>query len=210
MRTVKLTFASLFILLVSATAWAKDYKVGEDYFELDNKVSKTQQITEYFSFYCPACFRQEPFMKTLKATLPTANAFSKNHVTNMPGRDEATETLLSQALITAKLLDVEQPVVDAIFQQIHVSRSNMASIADIKALFTKQGIDGKKFDKTFNSFKVKVEAKRMAANTQKLRDKGYGSVPTLVINNNYVPNIRSIKTLDEYKALIRYLLTLNK
>ena len=210
MRTVKLTFASLFILLVSATAWAKDYKVGEDYFELDNKVSKTQQITEYFSFYCPACFRQEPFMKTLKATLPTANAFSKNHVTNMPGRDEATETLLSQALITAKLLHVEQPVVDAIFQQIHVSRGNMASIADIKALFTKQGIDGKKFDKTFNSFKVKVEAKRMAANTQKLRDKGYGSVPTLVINNNYVPNIRSIKTLDEYKALIRYLLTLNK
>lgn len=210
MRTAKLITTSLFTLLVSTTAWAKDYKVGEDYFELNNKVSKTQQITEYFSFYCPACFRQEPFMKTLKATLPTANAFSKNHVTNMPGRDEATETLLSQALITAKLLDVEQPVVDAIFQQIHVSRSNMASIADIKALFTKQGIDSKQFDKTFNSFKVKVEAKRMAANTQKLRDKGYGSVPTLVVNNNYVPNIRSIKTLDEYKALIRYLLTLNK
>lgn len=210
MRTAKLITTSLFTLLVSTTAWTKDYKVGEDYFELNNKISKTQQITEYFSFYCPACFRQEPFMKTLKATLPTANAFSKNHVTNMPGRDEATETLLSQALITAKLLDVEQPVVDAIFQQIHVSRSNMASIADIKALFTKQGIDSKQFDKTFNSFKVKVEAKRMAANTQKLREKGYGSVPTLVVNNNYVPNIRSIKTLDEYKALIRYLLTLNK
>lgn len=200
----------LLILLFTGSLWAKDYKQGEDYFALGNEVSKVQQITEYFSFYCPACFRQEPFMKSIKSSLQSPEAFTKVHVTKMPGRDEASETLLSKALVTARLLKVEQPIVDVIFQKIHTARKQFNSIQDVKQLFTAQGIEGKEFEKVFNSFKVRVEAKRMATRTQKLRDKGYQSVPTLVINNNFIPNIKSIKTLDEYTQLINHLLTLSE
>lgn len=210
MRLLNIKLGLLFILAFTGSVLAKEYKLGEDYFALGNDVSKAQQITEYFSFYCPACFRQEPLMKSIKASMAQADGFSKNHVTKMPGRDEATETLLSQALIAARLLNVEQPIVDAIFQRIHVARQPFDSVNEIEALFVKQGVSADKFEKTFNSFKVKMEAKRMASNTQKLRNKGYNSVPTLVINNNYIPNIKSIKTIDEYTKLVNHLLTLSE
>lgn len=200
---------SLLFLSYTGTLLAKDYEAGKDYFELGNDVSKIQQITEYFSFYCPACFRQEPFMKSIKASLAEGQTFNKNHVSSMPGRDENVQLLLSQALITAKLLNVEQRIVDAIFNYIHVSKANFTDAKDIKNLFLLNNVDSKAFDKTFFSFKVKTEAKRMAANARKLREKGYSAVPTLVINNNYIPNIKSIKTLDEYQKLISYLLTQN-
>lgn len=200
----------LFTLLFINAVQAKDYKQGEDYFTLDNQVSTVQQISEYFSFYCPACFRQEPFMKALKSSLKDPSAFVKSHVTKMPGRDEATETMLSKALITARLLNIEQPITDAIFQKIHINKSQFSSSEELTALFIEQGVDETKFNSTFNSFKVKLEAKRMAANTKKLRELGYNSVPTLVINNNFIPNLKSIKTLDEYNQLIHHLLTLTK
>lgn len=197
---------SLLFLSYTGTLLAKDYEAGKDYFELGNDVSKVQQITEYFSFYCPACFRQEPFMKSIKASLAEGQEFKKNHVSSMPGRDKDTQLLLSQALVTAKLLNVEQRIVDAIFNYIHISKADFSNAKDIKNLFLLNNVDSEAFDKTFFSFKVKTEAKRMAANAQKLREKGYTAVPTLVINNNYIANVKSVKSLDEYQTLISYLL----
>ena len=200
----------LLLLTYTGTALAKDYKQGEDYFSLGQKVSKVQKITEYFSFYCPACFGQETFMKSLRASLNNPEAFTKNHVTKMPGRNEEQETMLSQALITAKLLKVEDKVADAIFNRIHVNKGNFDNVESIKAIFVVNGVDEQAFSKTFSSFKVKMEAKRMAKNTASLRDKGYSAVPTLVINNNYIPNTRSVKSFEQYQALVEHLLTLNK
>jgi len=204
------TSTLILLLLYTGSLCAKEFKQGEDYFSLGNEVSKIQQITEYFSFYCPACFRQEPFMKSVKSSLANPDKFTKNHVTKMPGRDPKVETLLSQALITAKLLKVEAPVTEAIFNYIHVSKANFDTAKDIKNLFVLQGINAQDFDKTFASFKVKMEAKRMAANTKKLRAKGYSAVPTLVINNNFIPNTKSVKSYEQYQELVQHLLTLTE
>jgi thiol:disulfide interchange protein DsbA len=207
MKSLATTIGLLILLLQSTNLFANNFKQGEHYFTLDKEVSKVQQITEYFSFYCPACFRQEPFMKQLKSKLPNQDNFKKNHVTAMPGRDIESETMLSKALATARLLKIEEQINGAIFNYIHVNRANFSNVKDVKNLFLLQGIDSATFDKTFASFKVNMEAKRMAANTQKLRDKGYISVPTIVINNNYIPNVRSIKSMQEYEDLVQYLLS---
>lgn len=206
MKYLAATLGALLLLLQSTNLLASNFKQGEHYFALDKEVSKVQQITEYFSFYCPACFRQEPFMNQLKSKLPNKENFKKNHVTAMPGRDVESETMLSKALATARLLKIEEQINGAIFKYIHVNRANFDNVKDVKNLFLLQGIDSATFDKTFASFKVNMEAKRMASNTQKLRDKGYTSVPTIVINNNYIPNIRSIKSMQEYEDLVQYLL----
>lgn len=206
MKHLAATLGVLVLLLQSTNLLASNFKQGEHYFALDKEVSKVQQITEYFSFYCPACFRQEPFMNELKSKLPNKENFKKNHVTAMPGRNVESETMLSKALATARLLKIEEQINGAIFNYIHVNRANFDNVKDVKNLFLLQGIDSATFDKTFASFKVNMEAKRMAANTQKLRDKGYTSVPTIVINNNYIPNIRSIKSMQEYEDLVQYLL----
>ena len=206
MRTL-ISIALVLTSLLSFTADAKtDFVAGTHYFELGNEVSKTSQVVEYFSFYCPACYRAEPLMAQIKSWLPKPELFSKNHVDNMPGRDPKIELILSQALITAKLLNADNKIVPAIFDYIHKSRSTFNNIADIKSLFLLNNITEHDFDKTFNSFKVKTEAKKMQTNTVKLRKAGYSSVPTLLINNNYIPNTKNIKSMDEYRALIQFLI----
>lgn len=201
---------SILALIYTGSLCAKDFKQGQDYYALGNPVSKAQQITEFFSFYCPACFRFEPFMESVKAKMAQPENFIKNHVTQMPGRDEKVETLLSKALVTARLLKVESKLNKAIFEYIHISKANFSNEKDVRQLFLLHGVKPAEFDKTFASFKVKAEAKRMAKRTQKIRDKGYSAVPTLVINNNYVPNVKSVKSYDEYLELITYLLSLGQ
>ena len=206
MRTIITTFSLLLLLIGSAPTIAANFKQGEHYFSLNKEVSKTQQITEYFSFYCPACFRQEPFMKELKALLPEPKSFKKVHVDAMPGRVIEREHMLSKALATARILNVEEKVNAAIFNYIHVNKADFTTDKDIRNLFVLAGITKEAFDKTYNSFKVKMEAKKMSGQTKKLRNKGYSSVPTIVINNNYIPNIKSITSMQEYKDLVQHLL----
>ena len=124
----------------------------------------------------------------------------------MHGRDIASEERLTQALAAAKLLKVEQAYVKEVFNQIHVKRQNTFTRADVESLFAKAGIDSKQFNKAFNSFAAKGEAKQMAKAVQKIREQGYSAVPTLVINNIYTPNIKSITSMQEYEALVKYLL----
>jgi len=193
-------------VLLSFSSVAKEFVEGKHYYQVTGEVSASPTITEYFSFYCPACYRQEPFMKHITSFLPESQQISKVHVTGMPGRDIASEERLTQALAAAKLLKVEQAYVKEVFNQIHVKRQNTFTRADVESLFAKAGIDSKQFNKAFNSFAAKGEAKQMAKAVQKIREQGYSAVPTLVINNIYTPNIKSITSMQEYEALVKYLL----
>ena len=69
------------------------------------------------------------------------------------------------------------------------------------------GVAYNDFDNTFNSFKDMGEAKKMQSNTNKLRKAGFGSVPLLLINNKYIPNTKNLKSMGEYRSLIKYLIS---
>ena len=195
---------STFIFSFSTSA--EQFQEGKHYTALPNQVTATKEITEFFSFYCPACYRQEPFMNSIKASLPSGATFKKNHVDGMPGRDKATEQQLTKALITAKLLKVEEKIVPAIFNHIHVNKAGFNGEQDVKNLFLTNGIDDKAFDKTYKSFAVATQAKRMQKNTSAIRSNGFSGVPTLLINGKYVPLIKSIKSVEQYKDIVMFLL----
>ena len=199
-------FTIIFLLLPFYSAQSIEYTEGDYYVEVEGDVTTKKEITEYFSFYCPACYKQEPFMNELKAMLPADATFKKNHVDGMPGREPTIELGLTKALITAKLLKVEEQITAAIFNYIHVNKANFDNEKDIKNLFLLQGIDSKKLDKTFASFSVNMQAKKMQKNTADLRRQGHTSVPTLIVNGKYKPVTKNIKSLDEYKQLILFLL----
>ena len=174
---MKYLAVAFLLIATSFTAVSNEpFEAGVNYTELDNQLSEQHQIVEYFSFYCPHCYNQEPFMADVKTLLPSPDMFSKNHVENMPGRNLEIERLLTKALITAKLLKIDKKIVAAIFDYIHKNRANFTAIKDIKNLFILNGVASNDFDKTFNSFKVKVEETNMQRNTNKLRKHGFGSV----------------------------------
>lgn len=197
---------TIFLFIPLFSAYSMEFVEGEHYLEIKGTLTKNKEITEFFSFYCPACFRQEPFMNDLKASMPEGATFKKNHVSGMPGRNPEIEQLLTKALITAKHLKVESVLVPAIFDTIHLNRSNFNSAKDIKKLFEANGVDGDKFDKTFSSFAVKANAKKMHRNTDNIRRQGFSGVPTLIVNGKYKPLTNNLKSMQEYKALVMYLL----
>ena len=196
----------LIVFTSSSCVQAQEFKEGDYYVEIKGQASKGKEVTEFFSFYCPHCYRQEPFMNELQAALPTSTTFKKNHVDNMPGRSQEIEHALSKALITANILKVKPQVVPAIFEHIHAKDKDFSSVDDIKALFLAQGINGDKFDKTFKGFVVNSKFKQMQNKTAALRQQGIHQVPTLIINGKYMPVVDKLKSLEEYKQLVLYLL----
>ncbi|MDC8830615.1 thiol:disulfide interchange protein DsbA/DsbL [Alteromonas gilva] len=197
-------FISFFCPLLGAQS--AQFNEGDHYLELAGNLTEKKEITEFFSFYCPACFRQEPFMNELKASIPDDSVFNKNHVDGMPGRKPEIEYLLTKALITAEHLNVDKRLVPAIFNYIHESKADFTNEKDIKNLFIINGVAGDKFNKTFSSFSVDAKAKQMQKNTGDIRAQGFTGVPTLIINGKYKPVTKNIKTMQEYKNLVFFLL----
>lgn len=198
----------IFILAINfcTVVNAQEFIPGRDYIELEETLSTQKEVREFYSFFCPHCFQQEKFMHQLADYLPQDITFFKNHVNGMSGQRVEIEDALTKALITAQLLKIDQVIISAIFKFIHIDMKHFSSIPDIKAVFIANGVKEADFDKTFNSFKVAVEAKKMLAHTTSLRQQGINGVPTLIINGKYKPEVINIKTTDEYKDLIIYLL----
>jgi protein dithiol oxidoreductase (disulfide-forming) len=199
--------ASLFMLIcATVTVQATEFTKGDYYIEIDAAATKERQVTEYFSFFCPHCFKQEPLMQELVTSLPPGTKFIKHHVDGMPRQKPEIEHALSKALASAESLKVEDKMVAAIFEYIHVKRQTFDSIADIRALFLANGVGADDFDKVFASFTVNTRFAQMQANTAALRRQGINGVPTLIINGRYKPVLDKINSNDEYKALIAFLL----
>ena len=198
---------SIFIFMSSnASINAVEFTEGDYYIEIKGDMTKEKEITEFFSFYCTHCFKQEPLMNELIAFLPADITFKKNHVDNMPGQSLKIEQALTKALITAEILKVKDKIVPAIFKYIHTDKAKFDNEQDIKNIFLINGVDNSQFDKTFASFHVANQFKKMQHKTKSLRQQGIGAVPTLIINGKYKPVTNNIKSMDEYKNLISYLL----
>jgi thiol:disulfide interchange protein DsbA len=202
-KMMALICLGLFFMVLTVTAG--DFTEGKHYIEIQGKASKQKEVREYFSFYCPACFKQEPFMGELELALPEGVLFTKNHVDGMPGRKVEIEALLSKAIITADLLKIKKEISSSIFNTIHKNKTDFLEVQDIKELFLLNDIDENEFDKVFSSFKVNTELNVMQRNTRNLRQQGIQAVPTLIINGKYKPVTSDIKTLAQYKALVLFL-----
>jgi len=199
-----------FLLLSSAFVSAADFVKGTHYNELSipihTNLNSAKEVSEFFSFYCPGCYRLEPIIGALKAKLPDNVRLIKNHIEGMPGRDVAIEKALSKAILTAKLLNIEEEITEAIFKYIHVSRANFSTKKDIKNVFLLQGVDGQRFDEVFDSFGVQTGASKMNKERDILRKQGITSVPTVIINGKYKVETGAIESKEQYIELVLYLL----
>jgi thiol:disulfide interchange protein DsbA len=209
----KFIASSLFLLIsyfVIAPVQADEteqFILGEHYIEIEGKHTSTPQVTEFFSFYCPHCYKAESFMGNVKKLLEQPSQFVKTHVDGMPGKSIEVEHLLTKALVTARLLNIEDKMVAVIFSYIHKGTADFSTAKEVKNLFLLNGVDSVEFDKTFGSFKVNMTANTMRVKTSALRKQGIGSVPTLIINGKFKPNHQALKTQKEYLELISFLLT---
>jgi thiol:disulfide interchange protein DsbA len=72
----------------------------------------------------------------------------------------------------------------AIFRYIHVSRSAITSIKDLKNIFVVNGVEPAEFDKMMSSFGVNSRLKANNKSIQQYR-KHVTSVPNFIVNGKY-------------------------
>lgn len=215
---MKKVLGLIFMLCMPLMACSTDYKAGEHYTVVDESVSKKSEVREYFSFYCPHCFKFEPIMMKVKKGLPEGTKFEMNHVDFLRAASPKVQALLSKAVVVAQQMDMEAKLVGAIFNYLQVQRAVITSEKDIRNVFVLNGADGEKFDKLMSSFSVNSQAKLMKKNQDYFSSKKgpdgkayLNSVPTVIVNGKYKVNPSALDRNnfeEDYKKVVNYLLTL--
>lgn len=184
----------------SVSANAAQFDEGKHYKVLETKHSSEPTITEFFSFYCPHCFKFEDFLGDVKEAAPEGTKINNMHVSFMGGKMGVP---MAKAYATMTLLKVEDKVKPYIFKKIHEQGMQPKSADDIKTMFLDMGVSEKDFDKTYNSFVVDSMQKRF---DKTFDDTGLNGVPGLLVNNKFVVIPNDLKSIQEYLDLVNFLL----
>lgn len=215
---MKKILSLIIMLCMPLMACSADYKAGEHYTVVNDSLSNKLEVREYFSFYCPHCFKFEPIMADVKKDLPEGATFEMNHVDFLRAASPKVQGMLSKAVVVAKQMGMEKKMVEAIFNYLQVQRAFITSEKDIRNIFVLNGADGEKFDKLMKSFAVNSQAKIMKKNQEYFSNRkgadgkaALNAVPTVIVNGKYRINPAALDKKDfvgDYKKLVNYLLAL--
>ena len=201
------------LLLSSLSSYATSYQEEKHYVKVEGIAATGAEVREYFSFYCPHCYSAEPLMASVKNNLPEGVAFVRNHVDFLRSASHKMQAVLTKALITAQVLEVEEAQVAAIFKYIHVHRAVFTSQRDVRNVFVLNGIDGEKFDKTIVSDEVTKKSAAMHHHQEAMSQSGgINSVPSVIVNGKYrviTKNLDQNNIEQDYNNLVKYLLSLD-
>ncbi|MFC0119979.1 thiol:disulfide interchange protein DsbA/DsbL [Pseudoalteromonas xiamenensis] len=204
---IKKLKVALFALCLPMMAFATDFEDGKHYNTLSVEKSKTAKVTEFFSFYCPHCFRFEPVAIALEKSLPEGAVFEKSHVNFLGGLPSDVQSNLSYAYIIAKQHGKEHEVAQQLFNAIHTQHIRFTDMKDLKALMVANGISEPEYDAALVSMPVLAAEKAMVEAQEKYsKINALTGVPTFIVNDKYKLNTSALKSQEELHELVAYLL----
>lgn len=195
-----LVFSALCLLSASALAGEPQWIEGKHYFRLQpavpvNVPAGKVEVTEIFSYGCPACNRFAPFMRSLKQGLPI------NAVVNyVPASWNTAEDwpMFQRAYLTAANLGVADRAHDAVYDSVWKNgalaimdssgrvKSKLPTIDDAARFYAKTtGVAADKFVATAKSFAIELDIKRTE---DRIAAAKADQTPTLVVNGKYRSN----------------------
>jgi len=164
-------------------AKASPYEEGAHYVLLEVPIQTRDdgviEVTEYFSYGCPHCYRFESLVSRWKQGLSEDVNFNRSPaVWSVPGYE-----LYARTYYTAKALGVLEQIHLPLFSAIHGERRRLVNLQSMTDFMAENGVDPEKFAKTYNdSFGVKAMYQQAIARQQLYRSSG---VPALIINGKY-------------------------
>ena len=200
----------LFLGLILATvlplqAYAQElWKEGTHYRVISDTATSQRVVTEYFSFWCPACYQAEPLVEMIKSKLDKDTKFNKVHVNFMGFTGPDVQDDVTRGMMIARALKKEDELNAAIFNAIHRQRTPITGLADIRSIFIANGVDGAEFDKLAKSFGVnslfQKNNKEIATHRSALT-----GVPNFIVNGKYQATFTRNMTTDDIINLIVWL-----
>ncbi|MEQ9465405.1 MAG: DsbA family protein [Haliea sp.] len=135
------------------------------------------EVVEFFWYGCGHCYTFEPLISRWKETLGEDVTFvGSPAVWNKPME------LHAAMYYAAQVLGVLDSMHTVMFQAMNVDGKRLASEAEIRSLFTANGVDGEDFDKAYGSFGVSSQVRQ--ANSRARAAKITGT-PEMMVNGKY-------------------------
>jgi len=170
------------------------------------------EVTEVFSYACPACNIFQPIMHKLKQAMPPNVV-----VDYLPAAFNTAEDwpMFQLAYVTAQLLGVDQQTHDAMFDAVWKGgdlsisdssrglKTRMPTIEDAAKFYSQRaGVPADKFLATSKSFsadlKVRTDQDLMVAYK-------VDRTPTIIVNGKYRLHVESAGGADQLIDLVKYL-----
>ena len=166
----------------SATAAAKQWQAGQDYFAVEpaqpTSTGDKIEVVEVFSYACPHCAHFQPYAEELKSKLP-ANA----QFVLLPAVFNAQWEPFARGFYTAKSLGLLDKTHQALFDAIHRDHQPLRTIDDLANLFySNYGANPGTFMSTATSFVIEGE---MNHGNELVRAYHVDATPTLIVNGKY-------------------------
>jgi thiol:disulfide interchange protein DsbA len=171
------------------------------------------EVTEVFSYACPACNIFQPTMHKLKQSLPANAVLDYLPAAFNPAEDWP---MFQLAYVTAQILGVDQKTHDAMFDAVWKGgdlsvtdpstkslKSRMPTIEDAAKFYNQQaGVPVDKFIATSKSFSadLKVRTTQDLVAAYKV-----DRTPTIVVNGKYRLHVESAGGTDQLIELVKYL-----
>jgi thiol:disulfide interchange protein DsbA len=214
--------AALWVALVWCVAvpshGAQVWTEGVNYFLVQparptNVAPGKVEVTEVFSYACPACNIFQPTVHKLKQSLPANAVLDYLPAAFNPGEDWP---MFQLAYVTAQVLGVDQQTHDAMFDAVwkggdlsitdpstRALKSRMPSIEDAAKFYNQRaGVPVDKFLAASKSFsadlKVRTDEDLIAAYK-------VDRTPTIIVNGKYRLHVESAGGPDQLIDLVKYL-----
>ena len=171
---------------------------GKNYFRIDPAQPTSTpgkiEVTEVFSYGCPACFQYHGIVDELAKSLPKGAVMT---YTPASFRPDENWPLLQRAYVTAQVFGVDKQSHDAMFDAVFKSgelgmmdqktgkpkpQSAWPTIEDVTKFYAKFGVKPEEFVATANSFTINTKMKRA---DELIRAYEVDSTPTIVVNGKY-------------------------
>jgi protein dithiol oxidoreductase (disulfide-forming) len=215
-----LTAALCFLTVPSAHAIPFRWVEGQHYFSVKAPNNQplprgTAEVTEVFSYGCPACFQFNPIAQRLKDSLP-----SEAKLTYLPASFIAAENwpVFQRAYLTAEALGVAEQAHDQFFDAVWKDGGELAvrdsetrkakkplpSIEAVAKFYHRvTGVSVEKFVSTAQS--PGIDAKMKAADAQVIVYEA-DRTPTLIVNRKYRVHVHSAGSYDELIQVVNWLI----
>lgn len=135
------------------------------------------EVIEFFTYSCPHCFQFEPMVENWKEQKSEDVVFRR-----VPALSRDLWRLHGRAFYTAKVMGVLDEIHRDFFRAIHVNNNMLDSREAIREFFVDHGVDGGKFDDTFESFTVETRLRRADTLARRYKIRG---TPTVIVNGKY-------------------------
>ena len=221
MRMVRRNCLALALLLAAGVAAAQTpatWREGENYFLIQppqptNLPAGKVEVTEVFSYACPACYRFYPIADRLKASLPPNAVMNYVPAAFNPSEDWP---VFQQAYYAAQSLGIAAKTHDAMFNAVWQTgqlaivdqgtdrlKDPLPSIQDIAQFYHRAaGVSTQQFLAAANSFSTNVKTREADAFVQACQ---VDQTPTIIVNGKYRVTVASAGGYDQLIALVKWL-----